>query len=252
MTTLDQTHATMSDHPEDDRARLRFFEAFAAAELFVLLEDGGTEAPRLFETGEGSFVLAFDTEDRLTIFAEGPAPYAALSGRAIAGMIGSRDIGIGLNLGVAPSSFLIPAQAVAWLNQTLHTRPQEVSATPEVFTPPGKLPESLLTSLDQRLAAAEGLAKLAYLAGVTYRDGRHGHLLAIIDARHEARPALTRAISDAMAFSNIDAGELDVVFLSASDPAAAKLAKVGLRFDLPQPSEPTAPGSDPTKPPKLR
>ncbi len=252
MTKLDQTYAAMEAEADNDVARLRFFESLAAAELFLLLEGDGSETPRLFDTADGRFVLAFDTEDRLTAFSEGPAAYAALSGHAVARMIGTENVGIGLNLGVAPSSFLIPADAVAWLDQTLQGGPDTVTATPHSVAPPGALPEALLTSLDARLASAEGLARSAFLVSVTYDDGRHGHLLTFIDAKDEARPALARAISDAMAFSNIDAGELDVTFLAASDPAAAKLAKVGLRFDLPVPPEPSLPSNDPSKPPKLR
>ncbi|MEM8801361.1 MAG: SseB family protein [Pseudomonadota bacterium] len=251
MTPLDQAHAAMEANPADDAARLRFFELFASTELFVLLEEQ-TEAPRLFDTADGQFLLAFDTEARLSGFAGGPADYAALSGRAIAEMIGAQNVGVGFNLEVAPSSFLIPAGGVAWLSDVLSTQPQEVSAVPEEFTPPAGLPEALLTSLDERLAAAEGLARLAYLVGVTYRGGRRGHLLAIIDAAPEAQSSLSRAISDALSFADIAAGELDVAFLAASDPVSAKLTKVGLRFDLPEPVKPTMPKPDPTKPPKLR
>jgi hypothetical protein len=50
---------------------------------------------------------------------------------------------------------------------------------------------------------------------------------------------------------------MDVGFFAPSDPVVAKLAKVGLRFDLPQgealqqtPRLP--PGSDPAKPPILK
>lgn len=49
---------------------------------------------------------------------------------------------------------------------------------------------------------------------------------------------------------------MDVLFLRSADPMTARLAKVGLRFDLPEPavaaSGPSAPGMDPTRPPKLR
>jgi hypothetical protein len=49
---------------------------------------------------------------------------------------------------------------------------------------------------------------------------------------------------------------MDVMFIRASDEIAARLAKVGLRFDLPEPAAPAmapvAPGSDPSKPPRLR
>ena len=63
-------------------------------------------------------------------------------------------------------------------------------------------------------------------------------------------------MGEALTFSGLDAGELDVGFFEASDPLVARLAKVGLQFDLPDPiampSPPGAPGMDPEKPPKLR
>lgn len=251
MTPLDHAHERLVSEPANDDARLNFFELFASTELFVVLENG-TETPRLFDTGDGQFLLAFDTEDRLTRFADGPATYAALSGRAIAEMIGNQPVGVGLNLEVAPSSQLIPAQGIAWLNDLLAKPPQELNAAPTEFRPPSDFPETLLSSLDARLAAAEGLASMAYLAGVTYRGGRQGHILAIIDAAPESHRALSRAIAEVLAFSNFEAGALDVAFLASSDPASAKLAKIGLRFDLPKPQKPSVTKPDPSKPPKLR
>ena len=252
MTVLDDAHAAMEAHPDDDRLRLGYYECFAGAELFLLLEQENSDSPRLFETGEGSFLLAFDREERLAAFTDGPAPYAALSGRALAKMLNNQNVGVGLNLGTAPSSFLIPAEAVAWLNATLAHDPDELSAKPTTFAPPLGLPEALLTGLDAKLATAQGLAKSAFLAAVTYDDGRHGHLLAIIDAIPDAQPALARAVADAVIFSGIDAGELDVAFLPSGDPATDKLAKVGLRFDLPEVTAPKQPSSDLTLPPRLR
>lgn len=252
MTPLDDAHAAMEARPDDDRCRLGFYECFAGSELFLLLEQENTESPRLFETAEGRFLLAFDREERLTTFTEGPAPYAAMSGRTLAKMLNNQDVGIGLNLGTAPSSFLIPTEAVAWLNATLAQGPDEFDAKPSTFARPLGLPESLLTGLDTKLATAQGLAKSAFLAAVTYEDGRHGHLLAIIDAIPDAQPALASAVSEAVVFSGIDAGELDVAFLRSGDPATDSLAKVGLRFDLPEPTSPKQPSNDPKMPPRLR
>ena len=70
-----------------------------------------------------------------------------------------------------------------------------------------------------------------------------------------AEQALAQAASEALIFSGLDAGEMDVAFFSASDEMSARLAKVGLRFDLPQPEPlagPQAPGMDPDAPPRLR
>lgn len=255
MTPLDAAHAAMQATPDDDAARLRFYERLAEAELFLLLDgepEGSRISPSIFDTSDGRFAVAFDREDRLTAFAEGPAPYAALSGRSIASMLGAQEIGLGLNLGVAPSSFLVPAGALAWLTDTLGDGPETRVEKPEEIAPPAGLPEHLVSGLDAKLATARGLARMAYLVAVTYTGNRPGHMLAFIDVTPGAEPALARAISEALVFSGIEAGTLDVAFFAATDPIAATLARHGLRFDLPQIETARPPGIDPSKPPKLR
>jgi hypothetical protein len=101
------------------------------------------------------------------------------------------------------------------------------------------------------------LAAAALLVGVTYQGGRRGHMLAFVDAVPEAEAALARAAGEALAFSGIEAGEMDVAFVAGGDAATAAMARVALRFDLPapvraEPAMPMAPGSDPARPPKLR
>ncbi|AHD00204.1 SseB family protein [Leisingera methylohalidivorans] len=258
-TPLDLAHAAMEAAPADDAARLRFYERLADSELFLMLTEeaaGGQISPELFETPEGAFVLVFDREERLGQFAGKAVPYAALSGRVIAQMLAGQGVGLGLNLEVAPSAILIPAGAVGWLHQTLGHAPEEVEAAVEMFTAPKGLPEALLTALDAKLATAGGLAAAAYLAGVRYAGGGQGHLLGFVGAKEAAQPSLAKAASEALTFSGIEAGAMDVAFFAAEDPVAASLARVGLRFDLPQPPEPDTyqpeiPGSNPDKPPRL-
>lgn len=260
MTPLDQAHAAMEAAPGDDALRLRFYDRLAGSELVLLLEaepEGARIRPAIFPVEGERFVLVFDREDRLTAFAEGAAPYAALSGRALAGMLAGQGIGLGVNLGVAPSSILIEAASVDWLAATLAAAPEEVEERPEELAAPVGLPEMLLTALDQRLATAEGLARMAYLVGATYAGGRRGHLMAFVDVLPGAEPALARAVGDALTFSGVEAGTLDVGFFRAADPVAARLARVGLRFDLPEAPKigqiaGTAPGMDPDRPPRLR
>ena len=259
-TPLDQTHAAMVAAPQDDAARLRFYERLADSELFLLLtEEPRDEAlsPELFELADGRFVLVFDREARLADFVGRPAPYAALSGRVIAAMLAEQGIGMGVNVDVAPSSILIPEEAVAWLHATLGHGPEQVEARMDAFEPPRDLPEALLTALDTKLATAAGLARSAYLVGVAYEGGGKGHMLGFVDAVAEAHSALARAVNEALTFSGIEAGALDVGFFAASGPVAARMAQVGLRFDLPDnaPQDQTArpaPGSDPDRPPILR
>lgn len=259
-TLLDSAHAAMEAAPEDAQARLRFYERLADGELFLMLAEealGDTLSPEIFELSDGRFVLAFDREERLSAFAGGRSvPYAGLSGRALARLLAEQGLGLGLNLEVAPSSILLPAEAVAWLVETLAGAPAEAQEQIAEVAPPRGLPEALLGALDAKLAAAGGMAQAAHLVGVTYAGGGKGHLLAFTDAVPGAESALAQAVAEALTFSGIEAGALDVAFFAGTDPMALRLDRAGLRFDLPQQATAqtrrAAPGSDPARPPILR
>ncbi|SLN24341.1 hypothetical protein PEL8287_01110 [Roseovarius litorisediminis] len=258
LTRLDAAHAAMEATPDDASVRMRFYDKLAEAELFLLLSaeaKGDQITPEIFDLSDNSFVLVFDREARLAQFTGCASPYAALTGRTIARMLAPNGLGLGLNLEVAPSSILIPPEAVKWLAQTLESIPAAVEARVEKFHAPKGLPDEFLLSLDAKLAGSEGLAPLAYLVGVTYENGAQGHLLGFVDAQPGAEPALAQAVSEALIFAGLEAATLDVGFFAASDSAAPRLAACGLRFDLPQPlAQPvrSAPGSNPDKPPILR
>lgn len=257
-TLLDAAHAAVSADPENEALRLRLFERLADGEMVLLLAReavGESLEPKVFDLEDGPVVLVFDREDRLATFTGGIAPYAALPGRVIAGLLKGQGIGLGVNLGVASSSMLLPPEAMDWLAVTLEAAPEEVEAQPVEFLAP-RVPETLISALDAKLAKARGLASAAVLAGVVYQGGRRGHMLAFLDAGVGAETALARAMGEALVFSGIEAGELDVAFLRSGDPAAEAMGRVGLRFDLPVPEPfahaPAAPGMDPQHPPKLR
>ncbi len=259
LTLLDAAHAALNADPENEALRLRFYERLADGEVFLLLEreaEGETLEPRLFDLEAGSFVLVFDREERLAEFSGGIAPYAALPGRVIAGLLRGQGIGLGVNLGVAPSEMLLPAEAMDWLAETLDAAPEAAEGLPERFLAPKGLPEALVSGLDAKLARAGGLASGALLSAVIWQGGRRGHLLAFLDAAPGAETALAGAAREALVFSGIEAGEIDVVFLHGADPAAVAMARVALRFDLPEPvredpAAPAAPGMDPDRPPRL-
>ncbi len=251
-TPLDRAH-TAAEAAGTDVARLAFFERLAESELHLLLDadpDDDAIAPRLVEVEGQRYALAFDLPERLTAFA-GASPTARISGRRLAAMLASEGLGLGLNLEDAPSAQLLDAEAIAWLDRTLAHAPEQTEGQIEEVTAPGGLPEVLLTALDAKLGLAAGLARTAYLAGVRYRGGGQSHLLGFVDAVPGAEPELARAVSEALVFSGLDAGSLDVTFLRASQPLAATLARHGLRIDLPEPAR-TGPSRDPNAVPRLR
>jgi len=257
-TPLDTAHAAMQSTRGDAARRLRFFERLADSELFLLLEteaQGDSINPEVFEVDGAKYILAFDREERLAEFAKGVAYHATMSGRVAARMLAGQGVGLALNLGVAPSSILIPSDAMAWLGEILDETPEEIRARPVAFSAPAGIPETLLSALDSKLAIAAGLAKTAYLVAVTYKGGNSAHMLAIIDALPKAEGALAKAVSEAVSFSGFET-PLDVAFFAGDDPLCSTLQKAGLRFDLPERTlatdNPAAPGRDPEKPPILR
>lgn len=265
MTPYDRAHAAMSADPENKTARLAVYDRLADAELFLLLEEEPVNEdirPQVFSTEEGDFVLVFDLEERLAEFTGKPAPYAALPGRVIAQHLMGEGIGLGINLGVAESAMLLPPEALDWLTETLTHTPARTDARPASFEAP-QLPPAilglLLPAFEAKFAQLAGLATHALLGGVTYEDGHRGHVLAFLGAPEPARPGIAKAMSEALAFSGLDAGELDVTFLEADSAAAEVLLEKALVLHLPEPEieevqelKPTMPGMDPTKPPILR
>ncbi|PRY25592.1 type III secretion system (T3SS) SseB-like protein [Aliiruegeria haliotis] len=259
-TVLDEAGLAMAATPDNAAARLRFYERLADTEMFLLLEresDGDSVEPLMLPQDDGPVVLVFDREARLADFVGKPSAYAAMSGRLVVQMLRGQGVGLGVNLGTPASEVLLPATAVDWLAETLEHRPQETEERPAELEAPGNVPEALLVGLDTKLAAAAGLAPMVYLAAVTYESGRKTHLLAFVDAVDGAEGALATAVGEVLTFSGVEAGELDVAFFAASDPMAARLARVGLRFDLPDAPKPeiteiAPPGMDPDQPPILK
>lgn len=262
-TPLDRAHDAMQADPAQDAPRLQFYDTLADSELFLMLEREVADdriAPQVFDVADGRFVLAFDTEERLAAFAGQTVPFAALSGRIIAQLLSAsgEGIGLGLNLEVAPSAILLPPAALLWLSETIESRPDEVEALPERLTPPGALPQGLLEALASKLARAGGLASHALLAAAHYpNETAPRHLLAFIDAEEGTRAALAKATAEALTFSGVEAGSLEVAFFAPSDAVTAQLENVALRLDMPgapvaETPGPAAPGRDPAKPPRLR
>ncbi len=257
-TPIDTAHAAMTAAPEDDGARLAFYARLAEAELYLLLDEeptGDDIAPRVLETETGGAVLAFDGPSRLIDYAGAAAPYAALPGKALAGLLAGQGVGLALNPGVAPSDTLLPPDAVDWLAGVLEGGADETEAAIAEIGPPGPLPDAILAAIDNALGRAGGLAESAWLVTATETAGRKGPLLALVEPAPGSETALARMLRDTVALSGAEAGFLDVAFFGRDHPVVPVLKRQGLRFELPEPEtapEPAPPGLDPASPPKLR
>ena len=148
-TLLDAAYAAMQAEDADDEARRRFYERLTGTELFLLLDAEPVDdkiSPHVFDLSDHSFVLVFDQEHRLSQFTGITSPYAALSGRVICQMLAPQGLGMGFNLDVAPSSILLPPEAVQWLAE-MDATPEEITAKVQAFAAPTGLPEAFLQIL---------------------------------------------------------------------------------------------------------
>lgn len=255
MSVLDDLHAAMVAGGEAQA--LEFYRALADAELFLLLAAeavGAVMTPRVFDLAEGRVVLAFDSEERLAGFAEGPLPYAALPGRVLAGLMVGQGLALGLNLGSgAASEVILPREAVDWLMAMLDQKlPEALEARVAGFVPP-VVPESVRAALASALAGVER----GYLVGVRYVGGGQGQLLVLVGVAAAAEARVARAVTEALAFSGVAAGALDVAFLAAEAAMLTRLAGVALVLEggmepVSEPVRRDGPGMDRTRPPILR
>ena len=259
-TDLDRAHAAMTATPEDATARLAYYHRLADTELCLLLQsepEGDRIDPAVFRLEEGRFVLAFDGEERLAAFSDAPVLYAALPGRVIVAALAGQGTGIGLNLGVAPSAFLMPPVALDWLADALARAPVVGAGRPLAYSAPS-LP-GLGRAIAAKLAELGALTAAAWLAGARHGDGRSGHVLVFEDANPAAETALAKAAGEAILFSGTEPQGIELLFLTAAQIAAAGLMAFAERIEIAKPAKtpverpiPAAPGSDPARPPILR
>ncbi|MCF6305505.1 MAG: enhanced serine sensitivity protein SseB C-terminal domain-containing protein [Rhodobacteraceae bacterium] len=255
-TTLDLAVAKMQS---DADARFGFYERVLESEMFMILEDEVVKdvaRPLVLDTSDCAVALIFDTEERLAEFAGEPVPYLALSGRKIVAMLAQNGIGLGVNLGCV-SETVLPVEIVNWLAENLGSKDSIEQEKPVEISAPFNVPEALIKALDQKLANMSGVVSVAYLVAVEYETGSKSHMLALVDVTPDAQNGVAEAMSEALLFSGIEAGHLDITFLLAGDASVSRFVKVGLAFEIPElilPKMPeiTAPGMDPDKPPKLR
>ena len=259
-TDLDRAHAAMMAAPGDDRARLAYYHRLADAELYLLLAaepQGDRLDPAIFPLDEARLVLVFDAEERLAAFAEGPQPYAALPGRVVVAELAGQGLGLGVNLGVADSAFLMPPEALDWLADALKRAPEAGGDGPSAYFPPA-LP-GLAALIADKLAGLAALAQDAYLVGARLAGDRPGHVLVFQDAHPAAHDALAKAAGEAILFSGTEPEAVELMFMSARQITGVGIRDIADRIEISAPREavaapqtPAAPGSDPARPPRLR
>lgn len=256
-TALDRAQGAMQANPDDDTLRRAYYASVAAGEMFLLLDapPGDNLLPRIIEMDTVRYVLAFDTEERLATFAEGAAPYAAMSGRALIALVQGEGaaLGVGINLGVSEHAMLLPPEVLDWMAQKAAPEPALTERRLGAVFPPSSADAPLLAVLDRCVAGLAGQASGAWLVETRDED-TPVLLLAVTDAAPHMRGAIAGAVTEALQYAGLET-PMDTVFATGADRWLEPVERTGLRFDAPVPpgaAHPAAPGMDPDRPPKLK
>lgn len=236
---------------EDPSSDPRVFEALFNAELFLLLDgppEGEALRPTLLELEAGPTALAFDLSDRLAAFIPEPAGYAAMPGRALVAMLAGRGVSLAVNPGVAPSELFYGPEALDWAAAVAAQAPQEEEARIGALTPPAAASPEMLEALSARLAALSPVLAEAWLVGA----GGDRLLLALRLRVPGAEGSAARALGET---GRLLDQPFDLAFVEEGSPLLGQARRIGLGFELPAPAAraaPSAPGTDPDRPPRLR
>lgn len=261
-TALDRAWAQANDETAGDGGMSRYYDTFAATELFLLidpasLEGATTPQPALFPVEDIDTALVFDTEERLAAFMEDGAAHLTLSGRAVIEMFAGKNVQLGVNLGDAPSATILPTAAVDWAASALR-QPIEAALDQAVTLtlPRGVLP-TLLTALDAKLAGMGAVVAEAWLCGTGGGRRSEGLVLCLVMRVEDAEQAAVAALAETARFAGGDKAAFDIAVLAPDDARLASARKVGLGFEpqapaAPEPVERAAPGMDKDNPPRLR
>ncbi|WP_333833318.1 SseB family protein [Rubrimonas sp.] len=267
LTPLDRAWAEAEAEGAPESARARFFALLLETRLLVPVTptpDDAPLAPLTFELEEGAVALAFDDDARMAAFFDAPVEYVALPGAGLMAALAEAGLGLGLNLGEAPSAALFRAPDVAFVAAEAGgaLAASTLSGALRVGPPLGAS-EAMLAALAERVAALPGLVAEAWLVrlapGVGAGEGA-GALTLLLTLPPSARRAGEGIAALLGRAAQPFAPDGESVAVGLLDPdhglsAPARAQGVGLHpAPLPTPPSalPSAPAPRPTGPPRLR
>lgn len=259
-TPLDAAWSEAEEAGAPESARLRFYALLLETRLCAPIEEEAVQdapiRPMVFALSEGDFALGFDDDARMAGFFEAPVAYVALPGGALIAALAEAGLGLGLNLGDAPSATLLAPETVRWIAEEAAGETAQATLHGAVeISPPIGAPEGLLAALAGKAAELPGLVAEAWLVRLGPADAEARPLSVLF----RAAPAAARAVEGLAAAlgraAQPFAPDGETVSVGALDEGAALLAAaraqgVGLH-PAPREDAPAKPAA-PKGPPILR
>jgi len=250
-TPLDLAFERARNDPEETAG---FYDALFAATVFLPIDraydDDGNESeaaassiePIFYEVEDAPTILIFDTEERLAIWTDEPIDYVGLTGRQLFEMFdGGQQVA--LNIGVAPSSIVIPAEMVTWL----HERAAEAGESDEIpvgtaleVTAPPHLDTEVIARIAARIAGLRREIDEAVFFSLGTDAGQDEAERRVVLGVAVSQQGLRDAEAVAEALAETARGAFDgmrpveVALLSANSPLMEKARSVGLNLPVVQ------------------
>jgi hypothetical protein len=250
---LDRAHAAMAAAPEDEGPRRAYLGLLAGHELMVALKAegaGGAVEPESVEVDGTTFVIAHDSEARLSAGRQGAIQHLAATGAEIARLLAPQGLGLIVNPGAPEVAFVLDPEGVRWLAAEAGAAPEAGAHSLGGFGPPSGVSAQTLVALDARLAEAGAVIRRAALAGAREADGGRAIVLALAGVPPEGEAALAERLGAFLRLAGGGDARVHILFLPGEGAEFAAIAAAGLVFEPPAPARPAPPGL--TAPPRLR
>lgn len=248
-TALDLAFERARQDPDETGA---FYDALFATTVFLPIrqaydEDGNASEddaksiePMVFEVDGNASLLIFDTEDRLARWAPEPVHYVGLPGHTFFQMFeGGQQVAV--NIAVAPSSVVIPADVVDWL----HQRAEEAVESEEVpagsaldVSPPPELAPEAVAKITARLAGLRREVSEAILFSLAIDEAEEEAVrrvvlgVALTVSGIEDSNAIAEALTETTRGAFAGTRPFEVALLDPESPLMSAARSVGLPLPI--------------------
>lgn len=257
-TPLDRAHRAATAPGAPDGAMARFYALLIETTILTPVKPAPEPAPivpLVFALEDGPVALGFDDEARMTGFLEGSTEYVALAGRSLIAALVEAGLGLGLNLGDAPSATLLDAETVRWIAAEMGGEVEATDLTGAVaLAAPQAPPRALLVALAERVAQMPGLVAEAWLVALGGEAEPGGLCLLVLPGALAARavPGIVTVLGRAAAVHGAEVGTVQVGVLEEGHPLLTAARAHGLALHPPGEAAPQQRPSGSGAPPRLR
>ena len=174
----------------DDNKKPDFYNQFLNTDLYIATqphtEAGDSIAPMLVEYNKIKFLMLFDSQQRLTDWAQKEMNYAVMPGHALVQLM-TTDYHWALNVGTEFTKAFVPKE-IEWLKTIVEKTKSEQSQNPQhnvsaLVRKPKDLPENFTQQLSEMFANNPAVS-YAYLGEVRYAiENEPTHLTLVLETR---------------------------------------------------------------------